>query len=91
MQIKTFIDKNLEVAIEQNNIFCSLLKRGQWYSTQVNPILLNTENIQTKSGVFRKTTTTNNKHEYAYAVVTYYLSIEDLDTSVKQTGTNLSS
>lgn len=75
--------------IDLENKFLSTLKYGQWYSTQMNPVLRTTTNTETKDGNDIKITV--NKYEYEYVLMTYYLDDNELNHTKKLQGNMLSS
>lgn len=79
--------EDMNKALEEANKFLSTLKFGQWYSTQMNPLLAATSNIEVKH---EGTKTTDNTHRYEWIVVTYYLDEYELAQLNKKQGNLLS-
>ena len=72
---------SIDECINKENEFLKSLKFGQWYSTQVNPIVHQTTNTETKDGDNIKMTV--NKYVYEFVVMTYYLEESELNQSKK--------
>lgn len=80
MLVKTFIGYDLEQVIQDSNIFVLALEKGQFVSTQFNPLL---------EGVTRtrdKTLSSEREHEeetmtnlYRYVAMVYYLDESELE------------
>ncbi len=68
-------NESMDKAIEDANKFLDTLKFGQWYSTQMNPLLSSTNNVEISHDGIK---TIDNTHKYEWVVVTYYLDENEL-------------
>lgn len=92
MQIKAFRNSDLEKAVLDSNIFVFSLMKGQYVSTQVNPILesvVKTEITQIDSN-HKDLKTETMINNYTYIVMVYYLEETEI-AKPKDTNRGLSS
>ena len=80
-------NKDMNKALAKANKFLDTLRFGQWYSTQMNPLLSENTHVETdRNG----TKTTTNTHKYEWIVVTYYLDENELAMANKKASNLLS-
>lgn len=80
-------DSDMNAAIEKANKFLTTLKFGQWYSTQMNPLLAISTKVETNDD---GTKTIIDYHKYEWVVVTYYLDETELAMANKKASNLLS-
>lgn len=75
-------------SIAEANKFLDSLKFGQWYSSQMNPLLVESVHVETTTDQIK---TTKNTHKYEFVVMTYYLDEHELAIANKKSSNMLSS
>ena len=78
MLVKTFIGYDLEQVIQDSNIFVLALEKGQFVSTQFNPLLEGVSRTRERNEL-RTTETETMTNKYRYVAMVYYLDESELE------------